>query len=733
MTVADLGLDVWQLLDAHELSPESGKDLAAFLYQLSVPKRKVAIPSGMAIPWLLALPLNLRLRNALLRHFRESRRYGILHSPMECEEFLSIRGCGKTALIEILCVLESVELGLVPEHLPPQSIKSTASDSLDRLVPEQLEPQTRSKPMVMSEVQFQAAIQEATRKALLASHFASDSIGSHLQELATWALSETDARTVGEAISSAASSPSPPASWRAVAGMELIELAEIPNHPYDILDSWVADLPEREIYVFRNRVALIDGSYTLQQLASNLGISRERVRQLERRVLSKLTAFTRKAVASPIKWRLQTIKHLVGTAAPLGHVQHVLHLGNGQTDYRFVFLRLAGPYDINGDWVVLRSAVDNDPTEKVCEMADEVGFINEDLAERELSRWGLFPRYHREWLTHTGRVREFNGRLARWEGSIGDKIVIALAAIGHPTTVDALLECTQEDRTRGSALNALSGDRRVVRVSRTEWALASWGLPEYSSIAMSIRDFVSDSRGSVHIEEIITHMRNNNFGVSEGSIKSYCYAPMFVVEGGWVSLRDDLNTYRYPNFSPRTARGVFALGPGRASLLVEVSEDLVRGSGRNIPLALGAILDLPINQELTFTNDNGASITIAYPETSFGPAMGSVRLLAESVGAGLGQYLTVILDRSAMSVTGAATSVGEHPPSWQLVARLTGIEASTGIRGLASALDCSVSEIRASLKSRGDDIVAKAIPAETSTSSGLDEALSRLEGQLQLR
>ena len=518
LTVADLGLEAWQLLDAHELPSEPRQELSAFLYQLPVPEQKVAIPGGVSISWLLALPTNPRLRNALLRHFRDMYRNEILHAPISCGEFLNIRGCGKTALIEILCVLESVELGIVPE---------------------QIRPQKTPKLKVMSEAQFEAAIQEATRRALRAA----DLIGGHLQELAAWALSETDSRTVGEAISSAADSRISAASWRAATGIELTDLAEIPTHPYDIIESWVADLPEREGYIFRKRVAQIGGSYTLQQLADDVGVTRERVRQLEKRVLSKFTSFTRTAAASPIKWRSETIKQMVGTAAPLGQVVQVLRPDNGQTDYRSVLLRLAGPYDITGDWVVLRSAVDTDPTGKVCEMADEIGFIDQDLVECELTRWGLDPAYHREWLTRTGKIREFSGRLARWEGAIGDKLIIGLADLGRPATLNALLDHVQEDRTKGSALNALSGDHRVVRVNRTEWALASWGLPEYSSIALSIRNLVSESGGPVHIGEVIARIQNT-FGAAESrwsgraSIRAYCYAPMFIVESGWVQVYD---------------------------------------------------------------------------------------------------------------------------------------------------------------------------------------------------
>ena len=172
LTVADLGLEAWQLLNAHELSPESRQELSAFLYQLPVPEKKVAVPDGVPISWLFALPTTPRLRNALLRHFRDKNRNETLHAPISCEEFLNIRGFGNAALIEILCVLESVELGIVPE---------------------QIRQQKTPKLKVMSEAQFEAAIQEATRRALRAS----DVVGGHLQELAAWALSETDSKTVG--------------------------------------------------------------------------------------------------------------------------------------------------------------------------------------------------------------------------------------------------------------------------------------------------------------------------------------------------------------------------------------------------------------------------------------------------------------------------------------------------------------------------------------------------------
>ena len=116
-------------------------------------------------------------------------------------------------------------------------------------------------------------------------------------------------------------------------------------------------------------------------------------------------------------------------------------------------MRLAGPYELINGWLVLKSAVASDPTRRIREMTDEVGYIDHDQATKELNKWGLNTSLHEEWLVRDGKIRKFNGHLVRWDGSIGDKLVIALADIGRPATIEALLEYIQEDRAKTSAAN----------------------------------------------------------------------------------------------------------------------------------------------------------------------------------------------------------------------------------------------------------------------------------------
>ncbi len=313
-------------------------------------------------------------------------------------------------------------------------------------------------------------------------------LGDLLRHFATWALAETDARTIGEAISQSTLRIETSEEWQAIAELSLNQAGFKPGHPYTILESWVDNLPAREQHIFNTRISGFEDIPTLQDLGVYFGLTRERVRQLEKRVRRKLTIMLKRESAKPVHWRAETIKQEIGVAAPFASVEGILSALNGRFDFRRIVLEIAGPYEILNGWLVLRSALGSEPTQKIREMADEMGFIEPQLAAQALRDWGLDQSLNEEWLMRDGKVRMLNGRLVRWDGSIGDKLVIALADLGRPATIEALLEYIEEDRAKTSAANALSIDPRAVRIRGKEWALASWGLPEYSSIAMSIRN-----------------------------------------------------------------------------------------------------------------------------------------------------------------------------------------------------------------------------------------------------
>ena len=822
LTLSDLDSELLSRFNMVEIPPQISEAMRTLFYLLPV-LGEVAIPSGIPVSWLTKLPLKSRLRNALGRYFWPHKM--IVREPLKCGELVAIPAVGKTSLHELLCVLESAELGKEQagnkasptetemtarilgrtqwghagnkapsektvreqddtEHgeiqagnkVSPTETEMTArilgrtqwghagnKAPSEKTVREQNEKehggiQAEDKVLPVkqdvydntSNSAFQKAVCDTARQAIRAGflHFEThgdfpvvnegeseivcsvSALGDLLREFATWALAETDAQTLGEAISQVILGTRTVEAWQAISEFRLKQAGYQCSHPYTILESWANLLPDRERHIFDARVAGQEVVATLQDLGAYFGVTRERVRQLENRVRRKLAIFLKRESSGPIRWRAETIRQRIGVAAPLANVEYLLSSLNGQADYRGIVLGLAGPYDLFNRWVVLRSAIGSDPTLRIRDWADEVGFIDPQLAARELTHWGLDKSLHEDWLVRDGKIRKLNGRLVRWDGSIGDKLVVALAGIGRPTTIEALLKYVQEDRAKSYVANAFSTDPRVVKVSRTEWALASWGLSEYSGIAMSIRHVLKSQDHPTSIEDVVTRLRKD-LGLRESSIRVYCQAPMFIIENGAIRLRRDDEPYVYDNVSLQNAKGVFALGPDRVSLLFEVDGDLLRGSGRSLAQAAGRLLDVALNRPLTFNNQDGLSVTLTYPETSIsGPSVGSVRPFAEVSGAKLGDLLTLTLDKSDMSVTAVATDLARHEPSWQLVSQLTGINANDGMEGLAAALQCQKGEVRALLTKRGDKIVKDALPKRP-MSSELDRSLASLEAQLQ--
>ena len=503
------------------------------------------------------------------------------------------------------------------------------------------------------------------------------------------------------------------------------------SHPYILLSEWIIRLSDRDRFIFDARIGQPRASRKrLQDLADKLGLSRERVRQLEARVRARLLDFVASTAGRPIQQVINTLHARLSVATPSKHVEPVLMpLAAGNDDYGPLLLDLAD-YEESRGWLVRRSARGNDPTSAIQDMVDEVGRIDQAKAVEALSIWGLASEFHQAWLIRDQKIRSINGHLVRWDGTLSDRLAFALADIGRPTTTEALLAHIDENRPINSAKVAMGHDDRFMRANPTDWALSSWGLPKYRGMASTIGYMLKQHGQPMRIDDVIERLCRD-FEVEENSVRLFCGAAMFVVEEGWIRLRREHERYVYRDCTVRNATGVFDLGDGRVSLMYEVDSHVLRGSGQQLNLAVGALLDLTIADRLRFSGPEGISVSVTFPSTSInGPSLGSFRALAEKVNAKLGDIFTMILDIRDKSVSVTVTDISKHNSGWALVARLTGIRESSGIEGLAAALNCSRGEVRATLRRRGDTVVLDALPKRRLT-TGLEEALAALDVEMQ--
>ena len=143
-----------------------------------------------------------------------------------------------------------------------------------------------------------------------------------LQVIAAWGITERGARTLGNLLTLAPSAAGMPPDvarcWDRVAQLSLRPLAG-PAEPDGLVTRLAAELlsetDERRRLIMTSRTFAPD-KRTYDSLACELGISRERVRQLEGDGLTRLTQAARRNRYAPLRWRAASAaQHGVGLPA----------------------------------------------------------------------------------------------------------------------------------------------------------------------------------------------------------------------------------------------------------------------------------------------------------------------------------------------------------------------------------------------------------------------------------
>jgi hypothetical protein len=130
-----------------------------------------------------------------------------------------------------------------------------------------------------------------------------------VQVIAAWGVAEGGARTLGDLFTLAPAAAGLPADvarhWDRLAQLSLRPLAgpaEPDGHVTQLAEQLLGDTDERRRLILTSRTFAPD-KQTYDFLARELGISRERVRQLEESALNQLTRASRHDRYAPLRWR----------------------------------------------------------------------------------------------------------------------------------------------------------------------------------------------------------------------------------------------------------------------------------------------------------------------------------------------------------------------------------------------------------------------------------------------
>jgi len=512
----------------------------------------------------------------------------------------------------------------------------------------------------------------------------------------------------------------------------------------ELFDGVLAGLDEREREIFYSR-SLMKNNATLHKLADRWGVTPERVRQIQVAAESKVAAAVEEERFAPLRWRAGTLRSLLGASISMSSNAYTSALDDTLDDCRIgsrsmlmsFLLHLAGYAEQSG-WIVREDATP--VTSKTLEdAADEFGLIDTNHVAELLIEAGIAPADHAAILERIGGLREFGDRLAIWKGTVVDKAVRVLAICGKPMTPEDLAAAIGEGNPVRALRNRILEDPRFARVTKNEWALRVWGLPEYTGIADKIAEEIDKQGGTAFLAKL-ADMIASQFGVSARSVRAYAQTPRFVVEGGIIRIRAASEPV-VVSAQIADAKGCFQVSATSVSFCLGVDKEVRRGSGRSLPMAVAAFVGVVPGKERRFhtlhtRRGDDLGVVVTWPIDSVsGPTLGSTRALAIDAEAMEGDLLRLQFDRVAGTVQVARLTpkeLNEAAPIARLSALtgMIGLDDLTALDLIAAAIGVDNSEVRSRLYRRGDGSLVDLLPV-TSVDPELDAALAELGAALE--
>lgn len=224
---------------------------------------------------------------------------------------------------------------------------------------------------------------------------------------------------------------------------------------------------EREREIISRRFGLYDRRETLEQIGELLGITRERVRQLEKAVVTKLKTSASKGEFSEVT-ALQEVYvqelHSMGMAARISDLSARLTKENTKIDQSQVsFLAMLCPKLI---------------------VLDENDFY-----------------FHGVAISEGQDVKAFKSQV--------DKVVEAIKKIGEPSGIDVIAEAVKDNSVAHT--RALASISKQVATLNGRWGLIKWPMVNPKNIRDKIYVILFENGKPMHFNEIATSIKASSF------------------------------------------------------------------------------------------------------------------------------------------------------------------------------------------------------------------------------
>lgn len=285
---------------------------------------------------------------------------------------------------------------------------------------------------------------------------------------------------------------------------------------------------DREREIISRRFGLYERRETLEQIGELLGITRERVRQLEKAILARLKANAESGLPHIADVEKELVRHLheMGRVARVSELaSRITGEGNDRDKAHVTFLSVLAPnlavIDENDYFhhsVGIHEHHDEktikDRVEHVAKSIKEHGEpLTVDQLHGKLDNFE-HPDHVRAYATVSKRLASLkdNWGLIKWPTvnpkNIRDKIYVILQETAKPMHFSEISSAIKESDfkrknvTTQAIHNELIKDSRFVLIGRGIYALKEWGYSK-GTVADIIADILKKEGGALHRDEIV--------------------------------------------------------------------------------------------------------------------------------------------------------------------------------------------------------------------------------------
>jgi hypothetical protein len=293
---------------------------------------------------------------------------------------------------------------------------------------------------------------------------------------------------------------------------------------------------EREREIIARRFGLFDRKETLEQIGELLGITRERVRQLEKSVVARLKALSEQGQLTHIQDVEATLLEQLrqsGEAARVSDLGAAVTAENSRTDQsRIAFLATLCPslvtIEDNDHYyhaVGIRATRDEKAMKAdIAKLVDTIKKLGEPSLISDIAKSASID--HADQAQALASISKslatLNGRwgLVKWPmvnpKNIRDKIYVILKEQGKHMHFNQIAEAIKQsdfkrkDVTTQAIHNELIKDKRFVLIGRGIYALREWGYKR-GTVADIISEVLREAGEPLHRDEIVKRVLKSRF------------------------------------------------------------------------------------------------------------------------------------------------------------------------------------------------------------------------------